>query len=109
MSIHVSTTTTFEVEVDLSGSYAPGYAATLEEPGSDGEVDFDVDGLYGLRFPPMTIWKDGKSQLNPERRNPKRVDLLEGLNQRERWIVQNNIAHFLRDEAEELIRLEAAE
>jgi len=108
-SVHVSTRTSFEVEVDLSGSYAPGYAATLEEPGSDGEIDFDVDGIFALRFPPMIIWKDGKSQPNPERHNAKRVDLLEGLNQRERWIVGANIAHFLRDEAEELIRLEAAE
>ena len=99
MSIHVSTTTTFEVEVDLSGSYAPGYAATLEEPGSDGEVDdCDVEGVFALR---------SKFDRATGKHTWDRVDILTGLDKAARDQIAANILAFLGDEAAELITAEA--
>ena len=100
VSIHVSTTTTFEVEVDLSGSYAPGYAATLEEPGSDGEVDdCDVEGVFALR----SVKKpDGYGGWTWDR-----FDILKGLDKAARAQIAANILAFLGDEADELITAEA--
>jgi len=96
---HVSTTTTFEVEIDLSGSYSPGYAPTRDDPGCDGEVDgVEVDGVYALkhRMDRVTF----KSKWD-------RFDILEGLDRAARDQIAANIIAFLGDEAEDLIAGEA--
>lgn len=99
MSIHVSTTTTFEVEVDLSGSYAPGYAPTRDDPGHDGEVEeADVDGVFALRSVPKPhgggwTWD--------------RFDILAGLDKTARAQIAANILAFIGDEADQLIANEA--
>jgi hypothetical protein len=46
----VAATTTFEVEIDLSGSLQPGERRTLNDPGHDAFVDdVEVEGVFGLR------------------------------------------------------------
>lgn len=46
----ITATTTFEVEVDLSGSLQPAQRQTMTDPGHDAFVeDVAVDGLCGLR------------------------------------------------------------
>lgn len=102
MSIHVSTTTTFEVEVDLSGSYAPGYAATWDDPGHDGEVeDVDVEGVFGLKL----VCPPGTPRYIAGRYD--RVDLLDGLDKAARDKIAANILAFIGDEADQLIVNEA--
>jgi len=98
MSIHVSTTTTFEVEVDLSGSYAPGYLPTRDDPGHDGEVEeADVDGVFALRSVPKLgggwTWD--------------RFDILKGVDKAARAQIAANILAFIGDEADQLIVNEA--
>jgi len=102
MSIHVSTTTTFEVEVDLSGSYATGYLSTRDDPGHDGEVEeADVEGVYGLKL----VCPPGTPRYIASRYD--RVDLLAGLDKAARAQIAANILAFLGDEAAELITAEA--
>jgi len=97
MSIHVSTTTTFEVEVDLSGSYAPGYAATRDDPGHDGEVeDVDIEGVFALR-----------SHFDGKRHTWTRVNILDGLDKAALDKIVANILAFIGDEADQLIVNEA--
>ena len=97
MSIHVSTTTTFEVEVDLSGSYAPGYLPTRDDPGHDGDVEeVDVDGVFALR-----------SHFDGKRHTWDRFDILKGLDKAARAQIAANILAFIGDEADQLIVNEA--
>lgn len=100
MSIHVSTTTTFEVDVDLSGSYAPGYASTRDDPGHDGEVEeADVKGVFALR----SVKKpDGYGGWTWDR-----FDILKGLDKTARAQIAANILAFIGEEADRLIFDEA--
>lgn len=99
MSVHVSTTTTFEVEIDLSGSYHRGYAPTWDDPGCAGEVDgLDVEGVYALKHSFDRIRLKSKWD---------RVDILEGLDKAARDQLAKNILAFIGDEADELIEAEA--
>jgi len=97
MSEHIQTSTTFEVEIDLTGSYSPGYSATRDDPGHDGEVnDADVAGVFALR------WVG-----SPGKREWERVDIFTGLDKAAREIIAANILAFLGDEAPQLIAAEA--
>ncbi|MGE5500605.1 MAG: hypothetical protein ACM3W4_01620 [Ignavibacteriales bacterium] len=80
-----TTSTTFEVEVDISGAYdRPDRSVGW----SGGYVDTSVEGLYALRHER----KDGRSAWH-------RVDLLVGLDAQAKRILLNNIADFLGDDA----------
>ena len=100
MSVHVSTTTTFEVEIDLSGSYHRGYAPTWDDPGCAGEVDgLDVEGVYALKHSFDRIRLKSKWD---------RVDILEAASTRPpaTSLPRTSLA-FIGDEADELIEAEA--
>ncbi len=77
--------TTFEVEVDVTGSYERE-DESVGCPG--GYVDTGADGLYALRHQRVA----GKSTWT-------RVDLLDGLDPGARRIILNNINAFLGDDA----------
>lgn len=98
MSEHIQTTTTFEVEIDLTGSYAPGYLPTRDDPGHDGEVeDCDVAGVFALRL----------KRDRQFRHFYERIDILTGLDKAARDQIAANILAFLGDEAPQLIAAEA--
>lgn len=80
---------TIEVEVEVTGTYTPGYPASRDDPGSDGEVEwFDIEGVYvlarGLRF-----------------------SLLEGLSDADVNRISSVIMDAVGDEAEDAVREEA--
>lgn len=98
MAEHIQTTTTFEVEIDLTGSYAPGYADTRDEPGCEYQVDdCDVEGVFALR---LKRGERGKFSWD-------RVDIFTGLDKAARDQIAQNILAFLGDEAPQLIAAEA--
>jgi hypothetical protein len=96
----VSATTSFEIEVNLSGTFQPGCAAwgggrferPTNPPEDDSVEDVEVCGLVALRFKgPSTNLLAGVDLKNPEVRK-----------------LLDNIANFLGDEAAEILMLEAA-
>ena len=103
-SVHVSTRTTFEVEVDLSGSYAPGYAATRDDPGHDGEVEeVEVDTVWAIR--PASD-NDNPPGV-PKERGYLFWDLTKGLDKAARAQLAANVLEYLGSEADQLIVDEA--
>lgn len=100
---------TIEVEVEVTGTYTPGYPASRDDPGSDGEVnDLEVVGMVilssdsGYAVDPET----GKMRYFSGRE--RRVDLLAYLDDLGRDKVASQVLSAIRDEAEDAVREEAA-
>lgn len=60
---------TIEVEVEVTGTYTPGYPASRDDPGSDGEVN-DL-AIEGLTMEVTTGWDRALGRYRTER-----IDLL---------------------------------
>lgn len=99
----ITATDTFEVEVDLSGTYFPGCRETppsyshgglpSEPPSME---DIEVRGLFGLRRVRAPLRERGSHDLVWER-----FDLLSGVDNAGREKILANIAEFLGDSAHE--------
>lgn len=103
----VSATHSFEIEVGLTGTYLPGYAATHMEPGCDDAMeDIDIENIGGL-----TLVRPPVAERGSHNRIWKTVDLLEGVDRKSeayKRIVQNLLA-FIGDDAVSALMAEVSE
>ena len=107
MSKDVSDTVWVELGVYVTGTFVAGYPETgpsfacAGEPGEpDCIEDLSAEGLHGVAYSRV----DGKRAETP-------VDLLKGVDLKNPEIVKflNNLAEFVREDAEPALILEAAE
>lgn len=92
-----------EVEVEVTGTYTPGYPASRDDPGSDGEVN-DL-AIEGLTMEVATGWDRVMGRYRKER-----IDLLATavkLYAGQDGEILDAILDAIRDEAEDAVREEA--
>lgn len=95
---------TIEVEVEVTGTYTPGYPASRDDPGSDGEVN-DL-AIEGLTMEVTTGWDRVMGRYRTER-----VSLgPDGWRDPHDWQdLVSRILDAIRDEAEDAVREEACD
>ena len=103
--VKVTAQTYFEVQVDLAGTFQPGYAEqgpTYSSGGQpaepDGMEDVEIVGLLGTQKVMAPIETRGSSFWNT-----KLVDLLEGVDDAAREIIKANVLKFLGAEADQAL------
>lgn len=96
---------TIEVEVEVTGTYTPGYPASRDDPGSDGEVnDLAIEGL--------TTEILGEFDRVMGRYRRQRIDLLATagkFHDNPASEIVGAILDAIRDEAEDAVRKEACD
>lgn len=106
--VKVSAETTFEVQVDLSGVFQPGYpeqgptyscGGTPTEP--DAMEDVEIVNLFAITKVMAPIETRGSSFWNT-----KLVDLLEGVDDAAREVVKANVLKFLGAVADDALMRE---
>ena len=89
----------FEIEVDLSGSYTPGYRGDATCPPEDAWVqDVDVEGVFALR-------RTGGPLGSNDPPRWERVDLLQGVDPKSEAYqqIKANVLAFMGDDAAEAV------
>ena len=89
----------FEIEVDLSGSYTPGYRGDATCPPEDAWVqDVDVEGVFALRYVRPTPGNGNALRW-------QRFDLLQGVDPKSEAYqqIKANMLAFMGDEAAEAV------
>lgn len=107
----IKATDTFEVEVDLTGTYNPGFpetGPTYDCGGTPAEPesmeDVEAVGLYGLRRVRAPL-RDRPSHDHVW----ERVDLLAGVDKAAREKILANIAEFIAESAQQQLLAEVPE